>query len=153
MLAYVDTSILLKSYVAEPDSDAADVLIQDLNAVVVLSEIHRMEIVNALRLKHFRNEITQPQLKAAIRTFENDIETGVYRTMPCDLKKVFFKASELSQKCSGILGTRSLDLLHVAYALELGCTVFASGDTRQLKAAEQAGLKICSFSPDPNHTT
>jgi predicted nucleic acid-binding protein len=37
--------------------------------------------------------------------------------------------------------TRSLDLLHVATALELKCKTFVSGDRRQLKAARAAKFR------------
>ena len=40
------------------------------------------------------------------------------------------------------LGTRSLDLLHVAAALVLDTKVFFSFDDRQRKAAASEGLKV-----------
>jgi len=42
----------------------------------------------------------------------------------------------------GDLGTRSLDLLHVAAALEARCTTFASFDESQRKCAALARLKV-----------
>lgn len=41
-------------------------------------------------------------------------------------------------------GTRSLDILHVATALVLGCQTFHTFDTRQGKLARAAGLKVKS---------
>jgi predicted nucleic acid-binding protein len=41
-----------------------------------------------------------------------------------------------------MLGTRSLDLLHVAAALALEAKVFLSFDDRQRKAAASEGLQV-----------
>jgi predicted nucleic acid-binding protein len=48
----------------------------------------------------------------------------------------------LSAEYSGDLGSRSLDLLHVAAALEAGCRTFASFDVRQRRVAESCGLAL-----------
>jgi hypothetical protein len=53
----------------------------------------------------------------------------------------------LSAKHSGGVGSRSLDLLHVAAALEAGWTVLASFDDRQRKLAALAGLKLIPAKP------
>jgi predicted nucleic acid-binding protein len=53
-----------------------------------------------------------------------------------DLAKVFRRTEFLSAEYSGDIGSRSLDLLHVAAALEAGCRAFASFDVRQRKVAE-----------------
>ena len=45
-------------------------------------------------------------------------------------------------KHSGATGTRSLDLWHVAAALESGCTAFASYDARQRKVAAGCALNL-----------
>ena len=55
--------------------------------------------------------------------------------MALDLDQVFAAASELSQKHTAKLLTRSLDLLHVAAAHSAGCTTFVSAGDRQLAAA------------------
>jgi len=48
----------------------------------------------------------------------------------------------LSTRHTPTLGTRTLDLLHVAAALELGCTDFLSFDNRQRQAAQAEGLNV-----------
>ena len=50
--------------------------------------------------------------------------------------------SRISAKHPDLIGSRSLDLLHVAAALEAKATHFASLDTRQLKVDILNGLKI-----------
>jgi predicted nucleic acid-binding protein len=48
----------------------------------------------------------------------------------------------LSATHSRTLGTRTLDLLHVAAALSLQATEFVTGDDRQARAAAKERLKV-----------
>lgn len=50
------------------------------------------------------------------------------------------ETERLSALHSEKLGTRSLDILHVAIALSLGCETFLSFDKRQIALAKKAGL-------------
>jgi len=40
------------------------------------------------------------------------------------------------------IGCRTLDVMHVASAMEFGANRFISGDQRQIKLARAAGLKV-----------
>ena len=53
-------------------------------------------------------------------------------------------AAELSAAHTAELGTRTLDVLHVATAVVLGLIHFVSYDKRQLALAKRVGLKIVS---------
>jgi predicted nucleic acid-binding protein len=55
------------------------------------------------------------------------------------------EAERLSASHSEKLGTRSLDVLHVAAAVVLGAKEFHTFDTRQAKLAKAAGLKVKSL--------
>jgi predicted nucleic acid-binding protein len=48
----------------------------------------------------------------------------------------------LSEKHAATEGQRTIDLLHVALALEAGAKTFLSFDQRQRKLAKAAGLKV-----------
>lgn len=139
---YIDTGILVKSYVREPDTPEALAIIEAAGDPLLFSHIHEIEIPNAIRLKRFRGEITKEEESAAIQIFCDDIKVGRMMKPEYDLAEVFNRAERLSAKFSGEIGTRSLALLHVAAALEVGCTVFASFDERQRKGAALAGLKV-----------
>ncbi len=52
------------------------------------------------------------------------------------------EAERLSALYSEKLGTRSLDILHVASALVLGSTSFVTFDRRQAALARASGLKV-----------
>jgi len=139
---YIDTGILVKGYVKEVNSLEAIAILETAGTPLLFSHIHELEIPNAIRLKRFRGEITKDEEAAAIRDFREDIKTGRLERPDYDLAEVFRRAEKLSAKHSGDLGTRSLDLLHVAAALEADCTAFASFDERQRKCAAFSGLKV-----------
>ena len=106
------------------------------------SHLHELEIPNAIRLKRFRGEITKTQETAAIRAFLGDVDAGRFERIAYDLAAVFIRAEQLSAKWSAEIGCRSLDLWHVAAALEVGCATFVSYDARQRKAAEMSSLHV-----------
>jgi predicted nucleic acid-binding protein len=139
---YVDTGILVKSYVFEEDSPEAIAIIEGAGEPLIFSHIHGIEVPNAIRLKRFRGEITKTQEAASIRVFRADIDAGRLARPDYDLAEVFNRAERLSAKHSGQIGSRNLDVLHVAAALESGCGSLASFDERQRKAASLAGLKV-----------
>jgi len=139
---YIDTGILVKSYVLEEDSPEAIAIVEAAGDPLLFSHLHEIEIPNAIRLKRFRGEITKAEEAAAIRVFHSDIDAGRLARPNYDLAEVFIQAERLSAKYSGGIGSRSLDVLHVAAALQCGCVSLASFDERQRKVAIQAGLKV-----------
>ena len=139
---YIDTGILVKSYVFEEDSPEAIAIIEAAGDPLIFSHVHGIEIPNAIRLKRFRGEITKAEEAAAIRVFQSDIDAGRLARPDYDLAEVFIQAERLSAKHAGDIGSRSLDVLHVAAALQCGCASLASFDERQRKIAILAGLKL-----------
>ncbi len=132
----------MKSYVFETDSPEAIAIIEGVGDPLIFSHVHAIEIPNAIRLKRFRGEITAAEEMAAIRDFRADVDSGRLARPDYDLAQVFIRAERLSAKHSGDIGTRSLDVLNVAAALECGCTGLASFDERQRKIAALAGLQV-----------
>lgn len=142
MTTYIDTALFVKAFVLEVDSAEAITLLERIGEPFAYSHLHGIEVPNAIRLKRFRGEITRAQEAAAIRMFRADVDAGRFERIPYDLAAVFIRAEELSARFSGVMGTRSLDLWHVAAALEAGCQAFASYDSRQRKAAAECGLAL-----------
>ena len=138
----MDTGILVKSYVFEEDSPEAIAIIEAAGDPLIFSHVHGIEIPNAIRLKRFRGEITKAEEAAAIRVLRADIDAGRLARPEYDLAEVFIRAERLSAKHSADIGSRSLDVLHVAAALQCGCVSLASFDERQRKLAGLAGLNL-----------
>ena len=67
----------------------------------------------------------------AIGRLESDLAAGIYDELACDLASAFVTGRELSRTHSSTTGARSLDVLHVAIAIECGIAEFVTGDGRQ----------------------
>ncbi len=152
MIAYIDTALFVKAFVLESDSPEAIRLLEEIGEPFNYSHLHELEIPNAIRLKRFRGEITKAQETAALRIFRADVDAGRFERIKYDLAAVFIRAEQLSAKCSVAVGTRSLDLWHVAAALEVRCTTFVSYDFRQRRAAEVFGLRVLPLSLPSDRT-
>ena len=61
---------------------------------------------------------------------------------PVEWTNVFRRADELSETHAIREGQRTIDLLHVAIALEVKARTFLSFDNRQRKLAKAAGLEV-----------
>jgi hypothetical protein len=102
----------------------------------------RVEIMNGICLAAFRKHITLEAMRDALASFEEDFDAGRYT--PADLlwRAALKRAADLSRTHTPNLGCRSLDVLHVASALELGLRYFLTFNRRQQRLAELAGLKL-----------
>ena len=109
---------------------------------MVFTPLIRHELRNALRLCVFRRQITAAQRESALHDMEADAEVGVLHVTPVDWPKAFTHAEVLGRKDSEGLGTRGMDILHVACALALRAKRFATFDERQRRLAGLAGLEI-----------
>ena len=142
MKGYVDTSVLVKSYVFESRSEEAVELLDRLKAPVPLSPLLRLEFTNALHLKRFREELTDSELERFLQAFEEDIQTGIVRPSRLDSASVFATGVDLSRRWSAGLGSRCLDILHVATAVDLELEIFVTFDQRQGALAREVGLTV-----------
>jgi predicted nucleic acid-binding protein len=97
---------------------------------------------NAWRLKVFRKELSKDVAEFAADDLQTDIDAGVWKLVAVDLAAVFRMAERLSMSHTAAIGARSLDILHVAFARELGVTDFVTGDERQARLAAAVGLKL-----------
>jgi len=146
---YFDTSLLLKTYIQEPGSLEAVAILQNVETPFPLSHILEIELRTAIRLKHGRREITAAEMRGALQSLESDIAAGVLARPDYGLAEVYRRAEVVSAKHAAATLARSTDLLHVAAALEAGCTTFASFDERQRKCAALAGLKVIPVKMKP----
>lgn len=108
---------------------------------LLLTSFGELELVNALALRLFRKELTASQIKAVFVMFRKDIEAGIFivNAMPAS---AYGKARQIAQKQTPRLGTRTLDVLHVASALVLQAQTFYTFDMRQAKLAAAEGLLV-----------
>lgn len=131
MTTYVDSSALLKRYVAEHDSDIAD---RWLTADVVL-------VTSWLTLVEVRRNLARLLTGASLRTaraaFETDLDA--FALVAAD-ETTCRAAATIGEQ----LGVRSLDAVHLASAqrLQVPALTFLTFDLRQAQAARSLGLAV-----------
>lgn len=131
MSLYADSSALLKRYVAEPDSDAADALLRSdpslLTARHTIVEVRR----NLARM------IAGRSLAAARAQFARDLDL-------ISIVELDEATCERAAAVAEVTGVRTLDALHLAAVQRAGgpAVPFLTFDVRQAQAARALGLTV-----------
>lgn len=146
MSIYADTGFICSLYAPDANSERAIQQVEKLKAPIHFSWLNQVEFRNALRLRVFRKEITPSQRDASLNLLLSDLRTGIFENAELTQADVLIETERLSAVYSEKLGTRSLDILHVAMALSLGSRIFFSFDKRQCALAQAAGLKVAKLS-------
>jgi len=142
MVAFADTGFIASLYLEESTSKAADAALGTKRVPLPLTPLAALELRNAFNRAVQRQRITAAQRDALWQDVEADLASGFLVLTPVAADELHHKARQLSDRYTPTLGTRSLDLLHVAAALVLEARVFFSFDDRQRKAAASEGLKV-----------
>lgn len=140
MIVYADTGFLISLYGRDGNSALAISLLTP-RPTLLLTPFSEVEFSNAVELIVFRKEWTRAQAKVVLDTFRHHQSVGVFRMAPF-VPEIWEKALALSSRHSATLGTRTLDVLHVATAMLLKPSLFFSFDDRQRKLARAAGLQV-----------
>jgi predicted nucleic acid-binding protein len=142
MNVYYDTGVLLKLYTLEKESKEIRDFVLRRRAPLFLHTLHLSECTSALKLKVFRGECDDEEANSALADIEEDVQSGVIRTVPCDWDEAWLQCRFLARTFAARTGCRTLDTLHVACALQLACRELVSTDKRQSDLARAAGLKV-----------
>lgn len=142
MSATADSSLIVALYLAEMDSPRADAACASVHPPILLTDWHRVEIANAFQRAVKNARITDAQSAQLWQDFTMDIAAGRFEIIALDLAAVLARTLVLTQKHTATTGTRSLDLIHIATALEIGAVEFLSFDHRQRQAASAEGLTV-----------
>ncbi len=134
--------MITKWYVAEPNSSSALALRTRFAAPCFLTDLHRLELVTCWQLMVFRKQISASAASQALGDFEADIGAGLWIAAELSATALSAEALRLSLAYAATLGTRTLDILHVASARVLGQRPFVTGDRRQAALAQAAGLQV-----------
>jgi len=141
-VVYVDTSVIVKLYIKEEYSQESSNWLKENNEAIPLTSFHELELINAIHLKQFRAEVTSDETHLILSRFEEHEKSGIYYRPQLDWSAIFIHAIDLSKKHSASIGSRSLDILHVASALSINADRFLTLDDRQTGLAKLADLKI-----------
>lgn len=141
MITYCDTSFLVSLYVFDTNSALAAALMKKVQLPVLLTALGELELTNAISLRVFRKELLSYTARAARSLIRKDIEEGVLVLRPLSAA-IYERAKQISRRQTPRLGTRTLDVLHVASAAVLQADKFYTFDGRQRKLARAEGLTV-----------
>lgn len=140
---YVDPSALACLYLHQHERSRRMVAWRaGVDGALPVTHHGRTEIVSAVCLARFRGELDEAAMEDALADFESEFSQGRLHQADILWRAALNRAMELSRAHTPKLGTRALDVLHVACALELKARQFLTFDERQRKLASAAGLKI-----------
>lgn len=108
---------------------------------VLVTAFVDLELANAISLRVYRRELTGGKAREAYSFFVQDVEGGVFTVSPLP-QLLFERAKRLARVRTPRLGTRTIDVLHVAAALLLRAEEFYTFDRNQARLAEAEGLAV-----------
>ena len=141
MNAYADTGFLISLYGQDAHSGQARALDRRHRPVYWVTELGEAEFTNAVQGSVFRLNWRLSEAAAVLSLFRDHVETGALeqKALPAEVWKTTTTLSLLhTQK----LGTRTLDVLHVATALLLMPDVLFTFDRRQRQLARAVRLRV-----------
>jgi len=142
MRHYADSSFLVSCYVLDANTALAKAYLFGMTAPLVWTSLHALEVRNAFELGIFRGVLTAADVTAAWANLEKDLRQSRLIRTTIKWPPTFRRAGRLSENHSATIGTRSLDILHVAAAKSVRATEFISFDGRQRSLALASGLKV-----------
>ena len=141
MTSCVDASFLFSLYVLDVNSAAASAKMRRAVLPLLLADVGKIEILNAVGLRLFRKDLRPTEAKEVYGLFREDIEQGVVRIVPLPAA-AYRQAEQIARTHTPLLGTRTLDVLHVAGALVLRADAFYTLDKKQARLAAALGLRV-----------
>jgi predicted nucleic acid-binding protein len=137
----VDASFLFSLYVLDVNSATASAKMRRAVLPLLLTEVGKIEILNAVGLRLFRKELRLSEAKKVYALFREDVERSVVQIVPLP-STTYQQAEQIARTHTPVLGTRTLDVLHVASAVALKADTFYTFDQKQASLAAAVGLRL-----------
>ncbi|HWA87057.1 MAG TPA: type II toxin-antitoxin system VapC family toxin [Opitutus sp.] len=134
---YLDTSVLVKRYVAEPDSGHVDEVVVGFS--LVTSELAFGEVWSALLAKERSKALSAEAREKAWKAFLDDIDESVLRLIPLD-GVMIRDANEIMLRVHPHVPLRTLDAIHLATYDSVVTGPIFTKDKRMLAAAKLLGF-------------
>ena len=146
---YVDTAILVKLLIREPDSRFYG---QGLHGQeeVWSSELAITECWSALCRKMREREITRRIRTGAWTRLDRYGTTGSLHLLPVN-REILLEANKLLDRCTPQLPLRTLDAIHLSSCMSLKAFPLWTNDKRMREAADYLGLPLGPL-PQPGNT-
>jgi predicted nucleic acid-binding protein len=138
---YADTSFLFSLYLPDANSSVAAAMMKRIKPPLLATEFAEFEFTHALNWRIFRRELLASEERAVLLAFSKDVQAGLIRIAPISAA-TFAHARRIARTQTRLLGTRALDVLHVASAISLRADSFWTLDKKQARLAIAVGLTI-----------
>jgi predicted nucleic acid-binding protein len=135
---YLDSAYIVKFYVTEPDSARVRDLIAG-NRTRISSIWAQAEVVCAFHRRLREGHLTADEHALLVREFQVHIDVNVWRLIPITERLMGNVAARIAALPANQF-LRAGDAIHLATALEQGCTEIWSSDRHLLAAAPHFGL-------------
>jgi predicted nucleic acid-binding protein len=148
MRAYPDTSFLCALYRLQANSPLAAAYFAAMPGALEVTTLLLYEFRQAVRfqIRLQRHDPTKGYSRAEgtkmLADLKSDLISGAVTTIPAPWPQIHLAAERLSELYTDASGHRSMDILHVATATELGVKAFLTFDGNQKKLAEAEGLIV-----------
>ena len=139
---YVDSSALRQLYVHEAHSLAMATWRFKHSGPLHLTRFGQAELTNSIAAAVFRRDIPETVFASFVQEYAGDLAEGRLHLVDLPWRAVLEQTTELSRQYTPTLGTRSLDVLHIASALTLKMREVVTYDARQARLAAACGLKV-----------
>ena len=136
---YLDTSVLLKIFVREPDSEFYGKLTD--GQAICSSVLAYTEFWSALLAKERSGALTAAQRQQVWSAFDRNVLEDLIDLTPMS-PAIFKRANRILERCHPKVPLRSLDALHLASADQAQDWPLATGDKRMRAAAELLGFPL-----------
>jgi predicted nucleic acid-binding protein len=140
---YWDTSCLIKLYVAEPDSDVWQEFLSHQSTPGGSSALLQSELAYALRQKEARKEVRKGSATRLVQAFQKHVEMGRFDLFPVgsDVLELSVAVAKQCYAAKPAVPLRTLDGIHLATAILVGCSAVATTDQRMLSALPLLDLR------------
>ena len=148
MSAFPDTSFLCALYRLQANSQVAASYFAQMPGPLEVSTLLLYEFRQAVRFqvrlhRHDSSKgYTQAEGNCMLADLKADLVSGAVVTVPAPWAEIHLAAERLSERHTDAGGHRSLDILHVATAIELGAKEFLTFDKNQRMLAEAEGMMV-----------
>ena len=140
-MVYLDTSVAVPLFVAEPSSELVDRWLDACDVPIVSSDWIVTEFASALSIKERSGTLSARDAKAAWRSFETFCQAGL--RLASVSRRAFAEAAKMARQPAH--GLRSSDALHLAVALEIGANTIATLDSMMASNAKRLKIKTVEF--------
>jgi len=139
---YFDTSYLVALYVPNDHTSAAlNYRAKHVSGPMPFTPLHRLELRTVVRQCAYADLISEAEARRVLRNIDDDLDDGTLVHAPLDWTKSLRLAEAVAGRHALKMPCRSLDLWHVAAALEIRADEFVTFDGDQFALAKVEGLR------------